>query len=146
MGDLSDWITRVEANLVALSLQIDFEVKPEDSVSCAGVGSPARASRTSKHSSRASSRVIRTSSLFVARAKEAARVAELKAERSMLDKRQALEEQKFRLKQEELRLNLEAKIVKTVAKDQALAAIAEQSSLSVSPKPVKREDEFHEEE
>ena len=142
----SDWITRVEANLVAQSLQVDSEVKPEDSVSCAGVGSPARASRTSKRSSRASSRVSRISSLFVARAKEAARVAELKAERSMLDKRQVLEEQKFRLKQEELRLNLEAEIVKTVAKEQALAAIAEQSSLSVSPKPVKREDEFHEEE
>ncbi|KAK2561883.1 hypothetical protein P5673_015280 [Acropora cervicornis] len=142
----SDWITRVEANLVAQSLQVDFEVKPEDSVSCAGVGSPARASRTSKRSSRASSRVSRTSSLFVARAKEAARVAELKAERSMLDKRQVLEEQKFFLKQEELRLNLEAEIVKTVAKERALAAIAEQSSLSVSPKPVKREDDFHEEE
>ena len=42
----------------------------------------------------------------------------------MLDKRQVLEEQKFRLKQEELRLNLEAEIVKTVAKEQALAAIA----------------------
>ena len=142
----SDWITRVEANLVAQSLQVDSEVKPEDSVSCGGVGSLTRASRTSKRSSRASSRVSRTSSLFVARAKEAARVAELKAERSMLDKRQVLEEQKFRLKQEELRLNLEAEIVKTVAKEQALAAIAEQSSLSVSPKPVKREDEFHEEE
>jgi len=64
----------------------------------------------------------------------------------MLDKRQVLEEQKFRLKQEESHLNLEAEIVKTVAKEQALAAIAEQSSLSVSPKPVKREDEFHEEE
>ena len=43
-------------------------------------------------------------------------------------------------------MNLEAEIVKTVAKEQALAAIAEQSSLSVSPKPVKREDEFNEEE
>ena len=120
----SDWITGVEANLVAQSLQVDSEVKPEDSVSCAGVGSLTRASRNSKRSSRASSRVSRTSSLFVARAKEAARVAELKAERSMLDKRQVLEEQKFRLKQEELRLNLEAEIVKTVAKEQALAAIA----------------------
>ena len=57
-----------------------------------------------------------------------------------------MEEQKFRLKQEELRLNLEAKIVKTVAKEQGLVAIVEQSSLSVSPKPAKREDEFHEEE
>ena len=142
----SDWITRVEANLVAQSLQVDSGVKLEDSVSCAGVGSPARASGTSKRSSRASSRVSRTSSLFVARAKEAARVAELKAERSMLGKRQVLEEQKFRLKQEESRLNLEAEVVKTVAKEQALASITEQSSLPVSPKPDKRKDEFHEEE
>ena len=80
----SDWITRVEADLVAQSLQVDSEVKLEDSVSCAGVGSQARASRTSKRSSQASLHVSRTSSLFVARAKEAARVAELKAERSML--------------------------------------------------------------
>jgi len=64
----------------------------------------------------------------------------------MLGKRQVLEEQKFRLKQEESRLNLEAEIVKTVVKEQALAAIMEQSSLSVSPKPDKRKDEFHEEE
>ena len=57
-----------------------------------------------------------------------------------------MEEQKFRLKQEELRLNLEAEIVKTVVKEQALAAIAEQSSRSGSPKPVKLEEVFHEEE
>lgn len=104
----SDWITRVEANLVAQSLQVDSEVKPEDSVSCAGAGSPSRTSRTSRRSTRAGSRASRTSSLLVARAKEAARVAELKAERSMLEKRQVLEKQKFRLKQEESRLNLEA--------------------------------------
>ena len=34
----SDWIARVEANPVAQSLQVDSEVKPGDSVSCAGVG------------------------------------------------------------------------------------------------------------
>ena len=50
----SDWITRVEVNLVAQSLQVDSEVKPEDSVSCAGVGSPARTSRASKHPSQES--------------------------------------------------------------------------------------------
>ena len=47
----SDWITKVEANLVTQSLQVDSEVKPEDSVSCAGVGSPARASRANVDSS-----------------------------------------------------------------------------------------------
>ena len=64
----------------------------------------------------------------------------------MSEKRQVLEEQKFRLKQEESRLNLEAEIAKTVAKEQALAARAEQSSRSVSLKPVKSEKVFHEEE
>ena len=142
----SDWITRVEANLVAQSLQVDSEVKPEDSVSCAGVRTPSKTSRTSRRASRAGSRASRASSLVVARAKEAARVAELKAERSMLEKRQVLEEQKFRLKQEESRLNLEAEIAKTVAKERALAAIAEQSSRSVSLKPVKSEKVLHEEE
>ena len=44
----------------------------------------------------------------------------------MLDKRQVLEEQKFRLKHEELRLSLEAEIVKTVAKEQALAIAVSQ--------------------
>ena len=41
----------------------------------------------------------------------------------MLDKRQALEERKFRLSQEEARLNLEAELVKSAAKGQALAAM-----------------------
>ena len=132
----SDWITRVEANLVAQSLQVDSEVKLEDSVSCVGVRTPSKTSRTLKRSSRAGSRASRTSSLFVARAKEAACVAELKAERLMLEKRQVLEEQRFRLNQEESRLNLEAEIAKTVAKEQALAAIAEQSPRSVNLKPV----------
>ena len=140
----SSWIARVEARLVAQSLQVDSEVKPEDSISCAGMGSPFKTSRTSKRSSRARLRLSRTSSPLVARAKEAARVAELKAERSLLEKRQVLQEQKFRLKQEESRLNLEAEIAKTVAKEQALAAIEEQSSRFVSPKPVKLEKVFHE--
>ena len=61
----------------------------------------------------------------------------------MLEKRQVFEEQKFRLKQEESHLNLEAKIAKTVAKERALA---EQSSRSVSLKPVKSEKVLHEEE
>ena len=43
-------------------------------------------------------------------------------------------------------MNLEAEIAKTVAKEQALAAIAKQSSRSVSLKPVKLEKAFHEEE
>ena len=113
------------ASLVAQTFQVDSEVKPEDPVSCVGVLTPSRTPRASKLSSRAGSHASRTPSLFVVRAKGAARVAELKTERSMLEKRQVLEEQKFCLKQEEWRLSLEAKIAKTVAKEQALAAIAE---------------------
>ena len=60
----------------------------------------------------------------------------------MLEKRQVLEEQKSRLKQEELRLNLEAEIAKTVAKEQALVAIAKQPSRSVSVRPIDLEKLF----
>ena len=49
----------------------------------------------------------------------------MEAEKVMLDKRQALEERKFRLSQEEVRLNLEAEMVKSAAKGQALAAIGD---------------------
>lgn len=93
-----------------------------------------------------SSRASCTSSLLVARAKEAARVAELKAERTMLEKRQALEEQKFRLKLEESRFNLDAEIAKTAAKEQALAAMVDWSPSSFSVKPVKLENAFRVEE
>ena len=65
------------------------------------------------------------SSVALARAKEAARAAELKAEIAMLEKRQALEEKKFLLQQEESRLNLEAEIAKTSAKEKAFAALLE---------------------
>ena len=131
-----DWISRVEENLLAVSLQVDSEVNSDDSVSCADA----------KRSSRASSRASRTSSLLLARAKEAVHVAELQAEQAMLKKRHELEEQKFRLKQEELRLDLEAEIPKTVAKEQALAAIATQPPPSMNLKSVKLEREFNRQE
>ena len=60
-------MTKVEANLVAQSLQVDSEVKPEDFVSCAGVGTRSKTSRTSRRSSRAGSRASRASYLVVAR-------------------------------------------------------------------------------
>ena len=109
-----DWISRVEENLLAVSLQVDPEVNPDDSVSCADAKTSSKASKISRRPSRATSRASRTSSLLLSRAKEAVRVAELQAEQAMLKKRQ--EEQKFRLKQEELRLDLEAEIAKTAAK------------------------------
>ncbi|KAL9986036.1 hypothetical protein ACROYT_G000097 [Oculina patagonica] len=125
-------------------LRVDSEIKPENSVSNADFRTPSRISRTSRRSSRASSRASRSSSssLLVARAKEAARVAELKAERAMLDKRQALEEQKFRLKLEETRLNLEAEIAKTAAKEQVLAAMVDSLPAPLSVEPIKRENAF----
>ena len=87
-----------------------------------------------------SSRGIHTSSVALARAKEAARAAELKAEIAMLEKRQALEEKKFRLQQEESCLNLEAEIAKTPAKERAFAALTSPSLSQL--KPVKLESRF----
>ena len=98
-----DWISETEDKLLAASHQVDSEVKPEDSVSLAGTHTPSRTSKTSRHSSRTSSRgsSTSTSSVTLARAKEAAKVAELEAEKRMLEKRQALEEKKFRLRKGE---------------------------------------------
>ena len=87
-----DWITNTEHKLWSESLQVYLAVNPEDSISCAGMPIPSGASKVSKHSSRASWRDGRASSVAAARAKEAARIAELKADISML--RQTLEEKK----------------------------------------------------
>ena len=123
---VSDWIAVDEDKLLSVTPEVDASIKPEDSVS--NVGSQARSStskhsRHSKQSGRASSRGSHVASVEAARTKEAARFAELEAEKVMLDKRQALEERKFRLSQEEARLNLEAEMAKSAAKGQALAAM-----------------------
>ena len=138
-----DWISRFEENLLAVSRQVNSELNPDDSVSCADAKTFSKAWKISRRSSRASSHASRTSSLLLARAKEAVCVAELQAEQAMLKKRQELEEQKFRLKQEELRLDLEAEIAKTAAKEQALAAIVTQPPPSMNLKPMKLEREFN---
>ena len=109
---------------MSVAPEVDASIKPEDSVS--NVGSQARSStskhsRHSKQSGRASSRGSHVASVEAARTKEAARFAELEAEKVMLDKRQALEERS--LSQEEARLNLEAEMAKSSAKGQALAAM-----------------------
>ena len=118
-------------------------MKPEDSVSCTGTHTPSRTSKTSRHSSRTSSRGSRTStsSVTLARAKKAAKVAELEAEKRVLKKQEALEEKKFRLKQEEWRLNLEAEIAKTTAKERAFAAMT-----TPELKPTKLEYKFKDQE
>ena len=117
---VNGWIARAEHRLLVSALDVDSEVKPEDSVS--RVDSQVR-SGSSKYSSRVSSRTSRVASVEAARIKEAARFAELEAEKAMLEKRQVLEERKFRLSQEEARLNLDAEIAKSAAKGQALAGI-----------------------
>ena len=80
------------------------------------------------------------------RMKEAAKFAELKAEKVMLERRQVLKEKKFRLKQEVARLNLEVEIAKSAAKEHALPALSPSPSDNLplrplEPKPeVKKED------
>ena len=128
---------------MAVSCQVNSEVNPDDSISCADAKTFSKAWKISRCSSRASSHASRTPSLLLARAKEAVCVAELQAEQAMLKKRQELEEQKFRLKQEELCLDLEAEIAKTAAKEQALAAIVTQPPPSMNLKPMKLEREFN---
>ena len=91
LQQIVDWITVTEEKLLADSLQLDSVVKPEDSISFAGASEPWKAfnaSKLSKLSSGASSRGSRASSVALARAK----VAKLRAEIAMLEKRQALEE------------------------------------------------------
>ena len=83
-----------------MSLQVDSNVKPNDSISCAGTPTP---SRKSRHSRSVSSRGSHTSSVALATA------AELKAEIVMLEKRQALEEKKFCLQQEESLIAVKAR-------------------------------------
>ena len=86
-----DWISRVEENLLAVSLRVDSEVNPDDSVSCADAETSSKASKISRCSSHASSHASRTSSLLLARAKKAVCVTELQAEQAILKKRQELD-------------------------------------------------------
>ena len=110
---VNGWIARAEHRLLVSAFDVDSEVKTEDSVS--RVDSQVR-SGSSKYSSRLSSRTSRVASVEAARVKEAARFAELEAEKAMLEKRQVLEESKFRLSQEEACLIFDAEIAKSAAK------------------------------
>ena len=65
----------------------------------------------------------------------------MKAKIAMLEKRQALEEKKFRLIHEESRLKFEAEIAKKSAKERALAAMTTLFLLQLQP--VKLEPEFN---
>ena len=130
MTDPDNWIAGAEDKLLAASLKMDSETEPEDFVSCTGSRARSSTSKCSKLTNRARSRGSHVSSGPAARVKEDPKVAELKAEGRMLRMRQTLEEKKFRLKQQETRLNLEAEISKTVAKKEALATMAASVSRS----------------
>ena len=126
---VQEWIVRVEE-----AVRLDAQIRPQDSVSRTGSRSTSKPSRRSEHSSRSGSHKSSGTSLSVVRAKEAARMAELKAEAAILKKRQFLEEQRFRLKQDEKRLTLETEIAKSKAREDALASMDPNRRLVV-PEP-----------
>ncbi|XP_068735476.1 fas-binding factor 1-like [Montipora capricornis] len=99
--EVQGWIKRSEE--VA---RLDSQLQPEGSASqiVSRTSASRLSSRKSHRSSRSGSRGSNVSSLSVARAKESARVAELKAEEAVLQKRQLLEKQKFHLQLEKERL------------------------------------------
>ena len=119
-----DWISR-KGEAARLHLQIN----PEDSVSQSG---RSKASKGLRRSSRSGS-----SSIPSARAKEAVRVAELKAEAAAFKKRQSLEEQKFQLRQQQERLTLQTEIAKAQVKEQVLASLTESTPRCIVLNPVK---------
>ena len=132
---IQEWIKRSE-ELVRLNSQIN----PEDSTSQIGSRTTCKSSaRKSRRSSQSGSHRSGTSSLALARAKEAARIVELQALAAALEKRRPLEEQKLRLQQEQERLTLETKLAKSKAKEQVLSSIKEAALGSFVANPVNLE-------
>jgi len=116
---------------------LNSQIDPEDSASQIGSRTASKSStRRSRRSNRSGSHTSDTSSLTIARAKEAARIVEQKAEAAAFKKCQSLEEQKFRLQQEQERLTLETEIAKSDAKEQVLASIMEATPRSYGPNPT----------
>ena len=114
---VNDWLRVTEIRIQ------DLDVTHDDSASQLG-------SRNRKRSGFGSaySRSSRASSISVARAKEAARIAELQAEVHALKQRQLINESELRLKKEELalqfkrdQLKLETEFKKAVARESAYA-------------------------
>ena len=114
---VNDWLRVTEIRIQ------DLDVTHDDSASQLG-------SRNRKRSGFGSaySRSSRASSISVARAKEAARIAEIQAEVHALKQRQLIHETELRLKKEELdlqfkknQLKLETEFKKAVAKESAYA-------------------------
>ena len=129
---VQEWIVRVEE-----AVWLDAQISPRDSVSRTSSRSTSKSSRRSEHSSRSGSHKSSGISLWVVRAKEAARIVELKAEAAILKKRQFLEEQRFCFKQDEKCLTLETEIAKSKAREDALASMDPNWRLVV-PEPTPR--------
>ena len=114
---VNDWLRVTE-----IPIQ-DLDVTPDDSVSQLGLRNRKRSGCGSAYS-----RSSRASSIFVARAKETARIAELQAEVHALKQRQLIHETELRIKKEELdlqfkkdQLKLETEFKKAVARESAYA-------------------------
>ena len=136
---VQEWIVRTEE-----AVRLNSQVSPDDSASNGGFRFASKSSRRPGRSSCSrGSRESSCSSLSVVRAKEAARTAELKAEAAVFKKRQFLEEQRFRLKQEEKLLSLETEIAKSQAREQALASVVDPNPRVVLPSPGFMEPDPH---
>ncbi|KAL9976387.1 hypothetical protein ACROYT_G013685 [Oculina patagonica] len=117
---VNDWLRVTKASLQ------EKEITPDDSASQLGFGVRNRSKR-SECGSRAS-QFSRTSSISAARAKEAARIAELRAEVHALRQRHSLQETELHLKKQEYELqlkkdelNLQTEYAKAVAREEAYA-------------------------
>ena len=116
---VNDWLRVTEIRIQ------DLDVTPDDSVSQTSF---LLRNRKRSGCGSAYSRSSRASSISVARAKEAARIAELQAEVHALKQRQLINESELRLKKEELdlkfkrdQLKLETEFKKAVARESAYA-------------------------
>ena len=117
---VNDWLRVTEARLQ------DNLVTPDDSASQVGIGLRNKP-KPSECGSR-SSRLSKTSSISAARAKEAARIAELRAEVLALNQRHSLQETELLLKRQEYELqlkkdelNLKTEYAKALAREEAYA-------------------------
>ena len=121
-------------------LRLNSQISPRDSISQVSSRVTLKLStRQSRHSSCSGSHKSGSSSLAIARAKEVARIAELKAEAAAFKKHQSLEKQKFHLQQEQDRLMLETEIAKSEAKEKLLASVMEATPCSFVPIPSSSE-------
>ena len=125
---VNDWLRVTEIRIQ------DLDVTPDDSVSQLGLRNRKRSGCGSAYS-----RSSRASSISVARAKEAARIAELQAEVHALKQRQLIHETELRLKKEELdlqfkkdQLKLETEFKKAVARESAYAKADSERNMRVA--------------